>query len=103
LTAVVTLDEISEGRAVLGYGAGISAFAELGIRLHKRPGAIRESLELIRALLCRLSVDDHVSFEPIRSYIPVYVASDGSLGHPPRCGHHTDIFMTIPEPVHISH
>src|SRR6516164_5924409 len=29
--AIATLDEISGGRAVLGLGAGISGFAELGI------------------------------------------------------------------------
>ena len=28
--AIATLDEISKGRAILGFGAGISGFAELG-------------------------------------------------------------------------
>ena len=40
--AIATLDEIAGGRAVLGLGAGISGFAELGIRLRRaplRPGA----------------------------------------------------------------
>src|ERR1700731_4136071 len=33
--AIATLDEISSGRAVLGIGAGISGFAELGIERKK--------------------------------------------------------------------
>jgi 5,10-methylenetetrahydromethanopterin reductase len=88
--AIATLDEISEGRAVLGLGAGISGFAELGIRPQKPPRAIRESIELIRALLRGQYVnvegevisfrDGHLSFKPIRSDIPVYVASNGPLG-----------------------
>src|SRR5580700_9123560 len=54
--AIATIDEISDGRAVLGIGAGISGFAELGIRPQKPARAIRESIELIRALLsCSLS------------------------------------------------
>src|SRR6516225_8137885 len=33
--AIATLDEISGGRAILGIGAGISGFAELGIERRK--------------------------------------------------------------------
>ena len=33
--AIATLDEVSRGRAVLGIGAGVSGFAELGIQPHK--------------------------------------------------------------------
>ena len=49
--AIATLDEISAGRAVLGLGAGVSGFAELGIRPLRPPRAIREAIGLIRALL----------------------------------------------------
>jgi 5,10-methylenetetrahydromethanopterin reductase len=88
--AIATLDEISGGRAMLGLGAGISGFAELGIRRTKPARAIRESIELIRALLRGETVDhrgevvafDHgrLSFGPVRADIPVYVASNGPLG-----------------------
>jgi 5,10-methylenetetrahydromethanopterin reductase len=88
--AIATLDEISGGRAMLGIGAGISGFAELGIERKKPARAIRESIELIRGLLRGETVDyrgevvafDHgrLSFSPVRSDIPVYVASNGPLG-----------------------
>src|SRR5271155_2246141 len=55
--AIATLDEISDGRAMLGLGAGVSGFAELGIRPSKPPRAIRESIDLIRALLRGEQVD----------------------------------------------
>src|SRR6516165_3282244 len=38
--AIATLDEISGGRAILGIGAGISGFAELGIDRRKPARAI---------------------------------------------------------------
>jgi len=88
--AIATLDEISGGRAVLGIGAGISGFAELGIERKKPPRAMREAIELIRALLRGEEVDfhgevvrfrnGHLSFKPAREDIPVYVASNGPLG-----------------------
>jgi 5,10-methylenetetrahydromethanopterin reductase len=48
--AIATLDEISRGRAILGIGAGIWGFAELGIDRKKPARAIREAIELIRGL-----------------------------------------------------
>ena len=88
--AIATLDEVSAGRAILGIGAGISGFAELGIDRRKPARAIRELIELIRALLRGETVDcrgevvgfDHgrLSFPPLRSAIPIYVASNGPLG-----------------------
>jgi 5,10-methylenetetrahydromethanopterin reductase len=88
--AIATLDEISGGRAVLGIGAGISGFAELGIERKKPPRAMREMIELIRRLLRGEQVDyqgdvisfrdGHLSFKPPRADIPVYVASNGPLG-----------------------
>src|SRR6266404_1293981 len=55
--AIATLDEISGGRAILGIGAGISGFAELGIDRKKPAQAIRVAIELIRALLRGETVD----------------------------------------------
>ena len=88
--AIATLDEISTGRAVLGLGAGVSGFTELGIRPLRPPRAIREAISLIRALLRGEQVDftgevisfrdGHLSFAPPRSEIPIYVASNGPLG-----------------------
>jgi 5,10-methylenetetrahydromethanopterin reductase len=88
--AIATLDEISGGRAVLGMGAGISGFAELGIERKKPPRAMREAIHVIRALLRGEEVqfegevisfrNGHLSFKPLRPGIPVYVASNGPLG-----------------------
>jgi 5,10-methylenetetrahydromethanopterin reductase len=88
--AIATLDEISGGRAILGIGAGISGFAELGIDHRKPARAIREAIELVRALLRGETVDylgeviafnhGRLSFPPLRPEIPIYVASNGPLG-----------------------
>lgn len=88
--AIATLDEISGQRAILGLGAGISGFGELGLVHNKPPRAIRESIALIKALLKGGDVDfhgevihfnnGHLSFKPVRTDIPVYVASNGPLG-----------------------
>jgi 5,10-methylenetetrahydromethanopterin reductase len=88
--AIATLDEISGQRAALAIGAGISGFAELGIERKKPPRAIREAIELIKALLRGEQVDYHgeiihftngrLSFTPVRADIAVYVASNGPLG-----------------------
>jgi 5,10-methylenetetrahydromethanopterin reductase len=88
--AIATLDEISGGRAILGIGAGISGFAELGIDRRKPASAMREAIGVIRALLRGETVDfrgeviafnhGRLSFAPLRPGIPVYVASDGPLG-----------------------
>jgi 5,10-methylenetetrahydromethanopterin reductase len=88
--AIATLDEISDGRAILGIGAGISGFAELQIDRRKPARAMREAIALIRALLRGETVDFHgevvslnqgrLSFPAPRALIPVYVASNGPLG-----------------------
>ena len=88
--AIATLDEIAGGRAVLGLGAGISGFAELGLRREKPARAIREAVMLIRQLLGGQSVaiqgevvrfhNGRLDFTPLRADIPIYVASNGPLG-----------------------
>lgn len=48
--AVATLDEASNGRAILGIGAGGSGFRQLGIARARPALAVRESIEVIRRL-----------------------------------------------------
>jgi 5,10-methylenetetrahydromethanopterin reductase len=43
--AIATLDEVSGGRGILGIGAGISGFAELGLYRSKPARAICETIE----------------------------------------------------------
>ena len=88
--AIATLDEISEGRALLGIGAGLSGFVEMGVDRRKPVVAMREAIELIRLLLKGGKVDysgeiisfhdGHLDFAPLRTDIPVWIASNGPLG-----------------------
>ena len=88
--AIATLDEIAGGRAILGLGAGISGFAELGVKRERPARAIREAITLIRRLLAGEEVDaqgevvrfntGRLDFTPTRANIPIYVASNGPLG-----------------------
>ena len=88
--AISTLDEISEGRAVLGIGAGVSGFGELGIDRARPALAMREMVGLIRKLMTGERVDfqgrmvqfNHgaLNFTPIRADLPIYVASNGPRG-----------------------
>ncbi|MBI4589711.1 MAG: LLM class flavin-dependent oxidoreductase [Candidatus Rokubacteria bacterium] len=88
--AIATLDEISGGRAMLGIGAGVSGFRELGVNPQRSAVAIREAVELIRRLLAGQTVtvkgdlvsfhDGRLDFSPLRSRIPIYVASQRPAG-----------------------
>lgn len=88
--AIATLDEVSGGRAILGLGAGVSGFRELGIDTARSAVAMRESVELIRRLLAgqtvtqkgeQVSIDDaRLDFRPPRSAVPIYVASQREAG-----------------------
>jgi 5,10-methylenetetrahydromethanopterin reductase len=84
-TAIATLDELSGGRAILGIGAGVSGFRELGIDRRGAPAAVRGAVELIRGLLAGRTLDvEHeafsfrgaLDFEPLRPTLPVYVAGN---------------------------
>jgi 5,10-methylenetetrahydromethanopterin reductase len=88
--AIATLDEISGQRAVLGLGAGVSGFRELGIGREQPAIAMREAVELIRRLLagetvnyqgrCLSFYEGRLDFTPIRSHVPIYVASQRPAG-----------------------
>lgn len=84
--AMGSLDEISGGRAVLGYGAGRVGFPQMGIVMEKPALRLRESMQVIR----RLWAGERFSFQgetvswndaklqfPTRADIPIYLAADG--------------------------
>ena len=86
--SIATLDELSAGRAVLGLGAGGQGFGELGIERRLPVAALRETVEIVRALLRGerveyegkvVSLDNgRLTFEPVRSEIPIYFATHGA-------------------------
>lgn len=88
--AIGALDEISGRRAVLGLGAGVSGFRELGVARERPAVAIRESVELIRRLLAGETVtcdgerisfhEGRLDFVPPRADVPIYVASQHTHG-----------------------
>src|SRR5262250_960082 len=88
--AMATLDGISNQRAVLGLGAGVSGFRELGVDTSRSAVAIREAVELIRRLLAGETVtvqgrvisftDGRLDFAPPRADLPIYVASQRAAG-----------------------
>ena len=86
--AIATLDEISEGRAALGIGAGISGFAELGIDHHRPAKTTAEAIQLVRQLLEygeaefdgeALSFTGSLNFRPYREDLLIYLAAGGPL------------------------
>src|SRR5262249_41896430 len=88
--AIATLDEISNRRAVLGIGAGVSGFRELGVDASRSAVAIREAIALIRGLLAgetrtvrgrELSfAEGRLDFTPPRRELSIYVASQRAAG-----------------------
>jgi len=88
--AIATLDELSGQRAVLGLGAGVSGFRELGIARDKPGVGLREAVDVIRQLLAGETVTypgsvvrvdgAHLDFKPVRAEIPMYIASQRPVG-----------------------
>jgi len=86
-TAIATVDEACMGRAILGIGAGISGFSQLGIKRDRPALAIREAVTVIRQLLAGKVVDFdgkvvkakklQLNFKPTRRSIPIYIAGRG--------------------------
>jgi 5,10-methylenetetrahydromethanopterin reductase len=84
--AIATLDDLSDGRAQLGLGTGTDVgVTQLGIA-HERPvRALREAIELIRAILGGDTVNyigemfrvdaGRLNFQTPRPGVPIYVAT----------------------------
>jgi 5,10-methylenetetrahydromethanopterin reductase len=84
--ALNSLDELSKGRAVLGYGAGDVGLENLGLKLDRPARAMREGIEIIRRLWSGehvdyagdlLSISDGWMHVDTRPDIPVCIAADG--------------------------
>lgn len=84
-TAIASVNEIADGRAILGLGAGISGFDALGIKRKAPAVAMRETIEIAR----RFWAGETISFEGrhVQAYgahlhfparpAPIYVAGRG--------------------------
>jgi 5,10-methylenetetrahydromethanopterin reductase len=85
---IATLDEVSGGRALLGLGTGGTGFRELGIEAKLPVAAMRETVEMVRALLRGGDVTaqgkvialngGRLLFDPVRREIPIYFATHGA-------------------------
>jgi len=79
-TFLATLDELSDGRAVLGYGLHTDEMVGwLGFDASDRVDRIRDSVETVRRLLRGETVRDewYLRFQPLRPDPPIYVTPFG--------------------------
>ena len=86
--AIASLDEVCDGRAVLGIGAGFSGLQAMGLHNAKPVVALRESLPMIRQLWAGETVTfagELISFHggelnfQARPDIPILIATRGKL------------------------
>lgn len=85
--SIATLDELSSGRAMLGFGLGGAGFRELGIQKTLPVAALRESIAMMRGLWRGEPVtldgkvvsvaNGRLEFAPTRAAIPIYIATQG--------------------------
>ncbi len=85
--AMATADEVGQGRGVLGMGAGISGFKEMGIARDRPAKAISEAIDVIRQLWETgratyegeiIAFDGALDFNA-RPDIPIYIASNSKI------------------------
>lgn len=82
-----SIQDISNGRAVLGFGAGKSGFHNLGLTNKNSARAMREGIEVIRSLLAHEETTLHGEVVEITSArmrvepqeVPICVAANGPL------------------------
>lgn len=86
--AIASLDELSKGRAVLGLGAGLSGFRNLGLRPERSAAKLRDSVTILRRLWAgetvtyegkEISIWDARMKFPTRATIPICLAANGPL------------------------
>lgn len=83
-----TLDELSEGRMIIGLGASSANVIEHfhGVKFEPTLSRMRETVQIINMLMARRELVHHgkvfnmergftLRFRPVREHIPVYVAS----------------------------
>jgi 5,10-methylenetetrahydromethanopterin reductase len=87
--SIATLDEISDGRAILGIGTGVPYWIEqlMAIKMEKPILAMREAVYIIRKLLSGENVDYNgkvfalknmrLGFKTPQTHIPIYIAAVG--------------------------
>jgi len=87
--AAASLDELSDGRAVIGFGAGRAGYDNIGIKLERTARRTREAIEIIRGMLAGETLnyqgeifqtrDLTLKFKALRPAIPIVLAADGPL------------------------
>lgn len=87
-TAIATLDEVSDGRAIAVLGAGKSGFREMGIDRVRSAKRLSEAVELIRRLMTSGRADfrgEEITFDdgrmnmPTRHDLQLWIATEGPL------------------------